>query len=294
MKIMGILNVTPDSFSDGGRWVDPGRALEHARQMIAEGADIIDVGAESTRPGSVRIDAEEEWNRLRPVLQRLPGLVQSGLVQPEQSVGRETALISVDTVHAQTARRAIQQGANIINDISGGSFDPDLNRVVADSDSQLVIQHWRGFPGAPTTSEDYPGGVEQVLEETLQQVAAAQKAGVHDSQIIIDPGLGFALSSEYSWEIVGSLGTWTDTNYPVLVGASRKRFIRERFGSNIELGTQEVTRRAQAARVWAVRVHDVANNRQVARGKMPETASARAETTSSAAKLNAERNLRRD
>lgn len=250
MHVMGILNVTPDSFSDGGRWSLPATALAHARQMIAQGATIIDVGAESTRPGSERITAEAEWARLEPVLTPLQ-------VHVEQV---EDVTLSVDTIHASTARRALALGVGIINDISGGCYDPDMVPVVAQSDARFVVQHWRGFPGDPNLDLQYPQGVGQVLDETLGQVADALGRGLRPEQVIIDPGLGFALSNSYSWRVVENLGTWTEGEYPVLVGASRKRFIRERYGDNVEEGTRIVTQMVAAAGAWAVRVHDVAAN----------------------------------
>lgn len=248
MKIMGILNITPDSFSDGGRWVDPGLAIAHALRMRDEGADIIDVGAESTRPGSVRVGGEEEWARLSPVL---PPLLDRGLN------------VSVDTIHATTARRALELGVDIINDISGGSYDPEMNRVVADSSALYVIQHWRGFPGDPDLDCNYADPVVDTLEETLTQVERALVAGVSPEQVIIDPGLGFALYGADCWKIIENLPTWVQAGHPVLVGASRKRFVRERYGEQVLEGTLRVTEACLAAGVWGVRVHDVADNRRI-------------------------------
>lgn len=250
MKIMGILNVTPDSFSDGGLWLDPERAIAHAVEMDRDGADIVDVGAESTRPGSSRMNPGQEWDRLGRVL---PQLIERGIT------------VSVDTVHAETAKRAIAAGASFINDISGGCFDPEMNRVVAASDAGFVIQHWRGFPGTPGLDESYFDPVTETLRETLQQVNTALTQGVRQDQIIIDPGLGFALTGPDSWSIVNNLELWVESPYPVLVGGSRKRFVREKYPEDIEAGTLAVTRKCLAAGAWGVRVHDVARSRQVVR-----------------------------
>lgn len=248
MKLMGVLNVTPDSFSDGGRWLSPADAIAHGLDLWAEGADLIDVGAESTRPGSTRISVEEEWHRLAPVL---PVLLSEGL------------RVSVDTIHADTARRAIDAGVHYVNDISGGCFDPEMNRVVAEGDVGYIVQHWRGFPGDPDLDESYRDVVQDVLDETLAQVERAREAGVKAERIVIDPGLGFALTGPQCWKIVENLGTWVAEPYPVLVGASRKRFVRERYPENVDEGTLAVTRLCWQAGVWGVRVHDVAANRRL-------------------------------
>lgn len=248
MKIIGILNVTPDSFSDGGLWLDPGAATAHGLAMWCEGADFIDVGAESTRPGSTRITAEEEWARLAPIV---PALVEAGVK------------VSVDTVHSVTARRSLEAGVHMINDVSGGSHDPRILGVVADSNALFVVQHWRGFPGEPGLNTDYQNVVQDVRAETAQQVDRALTAGVSAEQIIVDPGLGFALNADDSWTLADNLSILVAGDYPVLVGASRKRFLRDRYGDRIEEATRLITRRCQQAGVWAVRVHDVAGNRQV-------------------------------
>lgn len=252
MNIVGILNITPDSFSDGGHWTDPGAAIRQAERMWEEGADIIDVGAESTRPGSTRIGAEEEWRRLAPVL---PALAERGMV------------LSIDTIHAVTAARALDLGVGYINDISGGCFDAGMNRVMAGSDARYVIQHWRGFPGDPDLDCDYADPVADTLAETLVQVRRALDAGVAPERIIVDPGLGFALRGADCWKIVANLQVWVQCGYPVLVGASRKRFIRERYGDQLLEGTLEVTKASLAAGAWGVRVHDVAASRAIDAGR---------------------------
>lgn len=247
---MGVLNVTPDSFSDGGLWEEPGAAVAHAHEMWEAGADIVDVGAESTRPGSTRITPVEEWRRLGPVLLQL---ARSGMT------------ISVDTIHAETARRAADLGVAYINDISGGSFDPELAEVVAAAGTKFIVQHWRGFPGDPELNLDYGDPSLDALAETLAQVRRAEEKGVDAAQIIIDPGLGFALTGRQSWQIVNKLKPWVASGYPVLVGPSRKRFIRERYGEDVETGTLEVVRRCWEEGVWGVRVHDVGRTGQLVR-----------------------------
>lgn len=249
MKIMGILNVTPDSFHPDSRVAGVESAVRKAEAMWAEGAEIIDIGAESTRPGAVRISPGEERARLSDIVRTL---ADRGMT------------VSVDTVNSSTAAWAIAAGAAIINDISGGMNDPQMASVVADSDAQMVVQHWRGFPSDPSLNLAYQG-IGQVLTETLEQVERVQSAGVPPERVVIDPGLGFALDSEDSWRVLDVLGCWVKTGYPVLVGASRKRFVRERYEA-LE-GTLLVTKMAAAAGAWAVRVHDVAANVEVACGK---------------------------
>lgn len=248
MKLMGVLNVTPDSFSDGGKWFAPADAIEHGMRLWRQGANIVDVGAESTRPGSTRISANQEWDRLKDVI---PELTAAGIV------------VSVDTVHASTAALAVEAGASYVNDISGGSHDPEMNRVVASADVRYIIQHWRGFPGSADLDLRYANPAQDTLNETLLQVERALESGVKKELIIIDPGLGFALTGPQSWQIVDNLKTWTQAPYPVLVGASRKRFIRERFPDRVEEGTLLVSEKCARAGVWGIRVHDVAGNRVV-------------------------------
>ncbi len=249
--VMGILNVTPDSFSDGGLWSEPGRALDHARAMLRDGADLVDVGGESTRPGSARIDAQEEWARIGAVV---GALADEGVV------------VSVDTVHAATARRAADAGAALVNDVSGGRVDADMARTVAATGCAWVVQHWRGFPGSPQEDFDYDDVVADVLAETSAQVGDALAAGVDPTRLAMDPGLGFSLRHEQSWALVDSMERLGGLGYPVVVGASRKRFLAVRGGEDRDRATVAITRRAVEAGVWAVRVHDVAPNAQVVRG----------------------------
>lgn len=249
--IMGVLNMTPDSFSDGGLWVDPGAARNHAWQMRDLGADIIDVGGESTRPGATRVSSEEEWERIGVAV---PALVEAGLI------------VSVDTVHADTAQRAIDAGAAIINDVSGGRIDPDMNTVVAASDAAYIIQHYRALPGQPGEHFDYGSDLIATLVERLtSQIEDALQAGVQPERIIVDPGLGFSLNPEQCWEIVDNLGKFHVLRRPVLVGASRKRFLATR-GEDRDALTAQVSSHVASQGAWAVRVHDVGRNRAALNG----------------------------
>lgn len=241
-EVMGILNVTPDSFSDGGLWSSETKATEHGLRLITDGASIIDVGGESTRPGARRISANEEWKRVGQVVKNL---VSEGIP------------VSIDTVHAQTARQAVNAGAILVNDVSGGRVDPDMASVCAEYDVAMVIQHWRGFPSDPGLNVTYTDVVPDLNRETMIQVEEAIGSGVEPARVIIDPGLGFALKGDDSWRVVESLDSLVRTGFPVLVGASRKRFIAERYGDRLEEGTLDVTRACVASGVWMVRVHSV-------------------------------------
>ncbi len=242
VSVMGILNVTPDSFSDGGLWFEHRDAVSQGLRLADQGALIIDVGGESTRPGAARIDIEEEWLRVGGVIHKLAA---RGL------------RVSVDTVNAEVARRATVEGACLINDVSGGMFDPDIVPVAAEADVPMVVQHWRGFPSDPNLDTDYTDVVEDVMAETSNQIARVVAAGLCLTQVIADPGLGFAQTMADSWAIVDRLESFTQLGLPVLVGASRKRFISTRFPGDVERGTLETTRRAVQAGAWGVRVHDV-------------------------------------
>lgn len=241
--IMGILNVTPDSFSDGGRYTDVTSALAHARAMIAAGADLIDVGGESTRPNSTRITPEEEWERIGAVVSALAG---------------DGIIVSVDTLHASTARAAADAGAAIINDVSGGRWDPDMNAAVAASGCAYVVQHYRALPGMPGEHFDYGEDLVGTLIERLNtQVRDALDAGVTADKIVIDPGLGFSLTVDQCWQILAELPRLTTYGYPVLIGASRKRFVKT-LGGNIDTDSAAIAAHAVKSGAWAVRVHDVA------------------------------------
>lgn len=240
MEIIGILNVTPDSFSDGGKWDTADRALARGRQLIADGAMIVDVGGESTRPGAESIGADAEWARIEPVL---AGLVSDGIT------------VSVDTYHARTAARAIAAGAAIINDVTGGRIEPDIHRVVADSGADYVLQHSRG--GAVTTNETavYDDIIADIADEMTVAIERATAAGIDPARLILDPGLGFSKVGDQDWEVLGRLDELTE-RLPGrwLIGHSRKRFL-----AAVDADRDQSTATVSAllhGRVWGVRVHE--------------------------------------
>ena len=261
---MSVLNVTPDSFSDGGRWADPEVAVARARELIAQGADIIDIGGESTRPGAQRVDVDTEISRVLPVVRALLADGTDG------SAG--SAIVSVDTIHAATAEAAIDAGAHIINDVSGGLADPAMPALIARAGVVYVCQHWRGDPETMDRLTDYPGGVvagvEAELRERLDELDAA---GVDRSQVVLDPGLGFAKTHEQSWELLAATARLiADLGQPLLVGSSRKRFLAQAAEADAtpvqrDAVTAATTALAAAAGAWAVRVHEVPANRAAVR-----------------------------
>ena len=257
--VMGVVNVTPDSFSDGGRWITTDLAVAHGRQLIAQGADLLDVGGESTRPGARRVDPAEEQNRVLPVIRELAG---SGVV------------VSVDTIHAATAAAAIEAGAVVVNDVSGGLADPAMAAVLADAGVVYICQHWRGDPRTMDGLTDYGGdvlaGVEAELRARLDHLA---DAGLADEQVVIDPGLGFAKTHEQSWRLLAATARLReDLRRPVLIGASRKRFLALALPDDVaadplarDAATAATTALAAAAGAWAVRVHEVPASRDAVR-----------------------------
>ena len=261
--LMGVLNVTPDSFSDGGRWADPEAAVAHARELIAQGADIIDVGGESTRPGAQRIDADTEISRVLPVVRAL-------LADGTGAAG--SAIISVDTIHVATAEAAIDVGAHIINDVSGGLADPAMHDLIARTGVVYVCQHWRGDPETMDRLTDYPGGVVAGVEAELRErLAELDAAGVDRSQVVLDPGLGFAKTHAQSWELLAATSRLiADLGRPLLVGSSRKRFLAQAAEAEAtpvqrDAVTAATTALAAASGAWAVRVHEVPVNRAAVR-----------------------------
>ena len=262
--VMGVLNITEDSFSDGGLWLDPANAKAHGEAMMKDGADIIDIGAESTRPGSKRVSEEDEQTR---VLGAVDALIPEG------------AVLSIDTTRASVARMALEHGAQIINDVSGGRLDREVPHVVAEhSESLYIVQHWRGWlagsagdvPDADTSV--YANGVvDDVYDELMKQVDDVLQAGVSPSQIIIDPGLGFSKPSvEHNFPLMTALERFNATGYPVLIGASRKRFVGAALAdAGIDKPNMDSKDNATAAisalcaehGAWAVRVHDVEKSR---------------------------------
>lgn len=249
--IMGIVNVTPDSFSDGGRWADPQAALAHATRLVASGAHIIDVGGESTRPGAARVDPEAEQARVIPVV---AALAEAGIA------------VSVDTMNAATAVAAASAGALIINDVSGGLADPAMADAVAASGLLYVAMHWRGHSENMQELASYGDVVADVCAELAARVDALVAAGVAAEKIVLDPGLGFAKNTEHNWALLGRLGELRALGHPVLVGASRKRFLGALLPdgaapSERDLATAVVSVLSAQAGAWAVRVHDVAGTR---------------------------------
>ncbi len=246
---MGILNVTPDSFSDGGKYLEPERALERARRLIAEGADLVDVGGESTRPGASPVPLDEEWRRLAPVLQALA----SATVAP----------ISADTRNAETARRALDAGVSVVNDVSCAR-DPELLRAVAGVGAGYVLMHSRGEPATMASLADYRDVVSEVAAELRLALDRALQAGIAPERICVDPGFGFAKTPEQNWILLEGLDRLAELGRPVLVGLSRKRMLRERVGEDpAELLKAGLAAAETAIRRGArvLRVHDVAATR---------------------------------
>ncbi len=242
MLVMGILNLTPDSFADGGRHNSFDAGVARGLEMIAEGVDIIDIGGESTRPGADRISAEEEQSRVMPVIAEL---------------SKHGAKISIDTMRADTAEKAVQAGASIINDVSGGLSDPAMFATVKKLGVPYILMHWRGESKEMNSRAIYTDVVNDVISEINSQIEAALDAGIKKSQLIIDPGLGFAKDAEHNWEILRNLKRFTSMGYPVLIGASRKRFLGGDNPDEREAATIELTKTLVPQGIWGVRVHSV-------------------------------------
>lgn len=252
--VLAVLNVTPDSFSDGGRFLDSEAAIAHGLLQIASGADIVDVGGESTRPGAQRIPVEEELRRVLPVVAELV---------------REGVCVSIDTMRADVASAAVSAGAQLVNDVSGGLADDTMPATVADLGVPYVAMHWRGPSSRMDDLASYDNVVGEVCAELQQRLRVLLAAGVDQGRIILDPGLGFAKTAQHNWALLGALDRIQALGYPVLVGASRKRFLGELLAD--DSGSRPVGRRdratdalsalAAAAGVWGVRVHDAASTR---------------------------------
>jgi dihydropteroate synthase len=256
--VLGVLNVTPDSFSDGGRFTDVDHAVVHAVRMHAEGADLIDVGGESTRPGAHRVPAAEEADRVLPVLR---ALAAAGVPA------------SIDTTRAEVAEAALEAGALVVNDVSGGLADPRMAKTVATAGVPWVLMHWRGHSDRMAELARYTDVVADVRAELLARVDAAVAAGVAPERLVIDPGLGFAKRAEHNWALLRRLDALVGTGLPVLVGASRKGFLgallagpdgTPRPPDGRETATATISGLAVAAGAWGVRVHDVAASRDAA------------------------------
>lgn len=252
---MGIVNVTPDSFSDGGRWLDPDAAIAHGVRLAAEGADLVDVGGESTRPGAQRVPVEEELRRVLPVVE---GLAPAGV------------LVSIDTMRAAVAEAAVAAGAGLVNDVSGGRADPDMYGAVAALSVPYVAMHWRAHSDRMTDWAHYgPDVVGDVVAELTECVDGAVAAGIAPERIVLDPGLGFAKEAQHNWALLGGLDRLLRLGHPVLVGASRKRFLGQLLAESSEprpvhereAATAAVSTLCALAGVWCVRVHAVRETR---------------------------------
>ncbi len=261
---MGVVNVTPDSFSDGGQWLRPDDAIAHGLALAASGADIIDVGGESTRPGALRVTEEEELQRIGPVVS---ALAQAGLI------------VSVDTMRATVARQALQAGARMVNDVSGGLADPKMAPLVAAAGVPYVVTHWRGQSADMQAKASYVDVVAEVIAELADRVDALAAAGIDPNLMIVDPGIGFAKLPAHNWSLLARLRDISflghpGAPFPVLVGASRKRFLGQLLASgegvprpfaDCDDATVALTALAAAAGAWCVRVHSVAANADAVR-----------------------------
>ena len=260
--VMGVVNVTPDSFSDGGLWYGADAAIEHGLELVAQGADIVDVGGESTRPGAQRISQEEELRRVGPVVTELVG---AGVP------------VSIDTMRAEVAEFALAAGVRLVNDVSGGLADPRMPALVAAAGASYVVMHWRGHSHDMYSRAVYDDVVREVRDELTERVETAVAAGVDPGRIVVDPGLGFGKRPEHNWPLLASLGTigvLGGRTFPVLVGASRKRFLgavlldqdgTPRPFAETDEATVATTALAAAAGAWGVRVHQVPANADAVR-----------------------------
>lgn len=248
MLVMGILNVTPDSFSDGGLFDSTEKAIARGLEMMAEGAEIIDIGGESTRPGAQRTSQDEELQRTIPVVK---ALAESG------------AVVSIDTMRAEVARAAVEAGATYINDVSGGIADPQMHATAAELDVKYILMHWRGHSVDMNSQAIYGDVVADVKSELSVQIEKALVAGISRHNLFIDPGLGFAKDAEHNWELLTRIDEIVELGYPVLIGASRKRFLGGDTPLEREGATLDVTRGLIGKRIWGVRVHSVAPHREL-------------------------------
>ena len=248
--VMGVVNVTPDSFSDGGLWREPEYAVAHGRQLLAEGADLLDVGGESTRPGATRPVVAEELDRVIPVITAL---------------AEEGAVISVDTMRAEVADAALEAGAKLVNDVSGGLADPEILDVVAARGACYAAMHWRAHADIMDKHVEYDDVVSEVVADLAQRVEAALGAGIDGSRLALDPGLGFAKTGRHNWALLAGFAELHKLHLPILVGSSRKSFLGSLLAEDGEPrpildredATTALTTLAAAAGAWCVRVHNV-------------------------------------
>lgn len=252
--IMGVLNVTPDSFSDGGRFLDPEAAIDQAERMLSDGADIIDVGGESTRPGAAAVDAAEELSRVIPVVEAI--------------TARTGAVVSIDTTKAEVARVACEAGAAIVNDVSAMRFDPEMPKVVATYQAGIVLMHMLGSPRTMQSNPTYTDVVSEVKQSLVEWARQAQEHGIERERIALDPGIGFGKTVAHNLSLLKATGDLCSAGYPVLVGASRKSFI----GATLEVPLEQRMHGTAAVVAWSVaqgaaivRVHDVRAMTQVVR-----------------------------
>ena len=260
--IMGIVNVTPDSFSDGGRFLDPDIAIAHGLWLRSEGANLLDVGGESTRPGAQRVAAGVEQERVLPVVR---ALAEAG------------AVVSIDTMNASTALAAVEAGARIVNDVSGGLADADMLSAVASTNADVVLGHWRGPSADMYARAEYADVVQEVLRALTERAEAAAAAGIPPSRVVVDPGIGFGKKGAQNWDVLRALPRIAGLGHRVLVGASRKRFLTEALGSDgtaedptvteerRDLATAVTSVLAARSGAWAVRVHDAIATRDALR-----------------------------
>jgi dihydropteroate synthase len=249
--VMGVVNVTPDSFSDGGQWFEPSAAIQHGRELQAQGADILDVGGESTRPGAERPAVEEELRRVLPVIEALAA---------------EGAVVSVDTMRAAVARAALRAGAAMVNDVSGGLADEAMARVVAEAGAPFVTMHWRGHSADMQSRADYADVVAEVCAELSERAQSLLAQGISADRLVLDPGFGFAKLADHNWSLLRHLDRVLDLGHPVLVGTSRKAFLgrlgvgpdaQSRPPLDRDVATAATSMYAATAGVWGVRVHEV-------------------------------------
>jgi len=250
--VVGVLNVTPDSFSDGGLFNNTSQAIEHSKKMISQGADLIDIGGESTRPGAERISVTEELERVIPVISELTKL------------GIST---SIDTMNSQTAVEAIKAGVQMVNDVSGGLNDEKMHHIISKYEVPYVLMHWRGQSKVMDDLATYKDVVTEVIQELNQQINKAIAAGINRNRIVIDPGLGFAKSPEHNWEILKNINRFHELELPIYIGASRKRFLADfsypkdsQDTKDRDMATTAISSYVAERGVFAVRVHDVAGS----------------------------------
>jgi len=255
---MGVINITPDSFSDGGQFLDSNEAVKHALELVREGANIIDLGGESTRPGALRVKIDEEQARVLPVIEAL---------MQNAEFKASGAIISIDTMNAPTAALAVAAGAEIVNDVSGGLADEQMFAELKNLKCKFIVSHWRGFSETMDSMNNYTSVARDVAEELIERVAKAEAAGISRDRLIIDPGLGFAKDIAQNWHLVARLDELEKLGLPILVGASRKRFLAGALepqdaagvsNQRRDLATAVLTALLLQRKLWGVRVHNVA------------------------------------